>query len=105
MTDRLIIFIACLTLFLLVIPANAVIVTGKGLTEQEAVQDGLRTAVEMAAGVFVYAVTDVSSYIAQKDKVTSASGGFVHTYKILKMVKQDDIYLVTIDVVVDEKGI
>ena len=40
----------------------AVVVTGSGTTKDEAINNGLREAVEMYTGALVYGVTDVENY-------------------------------------------
>jgi len=53
----------------LLITANswAVVVAGSGTTKEDAINNGLREAVEMYTGALVYGVTDVQNYQVPKD--------------------------------------
>ncbi len=91
----------------LLIAANswAVIVTGSGQTKEEAINNGLREAVEMFTSTFVYGVTDVENYQVQKDQIVAASSGYVKNYRIIKTSKMDDLILITLDVKLSEDKI
>lgn len=83
----------------------AVVITGSGSTREEAINNGLREAVEMYTGALVYGVTDVENYQLQKDQIVASSLGYVKTYKIIKTAKIDDLVLVTLDVNLSEDKI
>ena len=91
----------------LLITANswAVVVTGTGTTKEEAINNGLREAVEMYTGALVYGVTDVENYQLQKDQIVAASLGHVKKYRMIKTAKIDDLVLVTLDVSLAEDKI
>ncbi|MFZ4439682.1 MAG: hypothetical protein ACOYOS_14740 [Syntrophales bacterium] len=91
----------------LLITANswAVVVTGSGTTKEEAINNGLREAVEMYTGALVYGVTDVENYQVQKDQIVAASLGYVKSYRIIKTSKLDDLLLITLDVTLSEDKI
>ena len=91
--------------FLLSSNSWAVVVTGSGITKEEAINNGLREAVEMYTGALVYGVTDVENYQLQKDQIISASLGYVKNYKITKTSKIDNLILVTMDVTLSEDKI
>ncbi len=85
--------------------ANAVVVTGTGSTKEEAVNKGLREAVEMYTGSLVYAVTDVINYQIQKDQIIATSLGHIKSYKIINTSNIDNSVLVTLDVKLAEEKI
>ena len=91
----------------LLIAANswAVIVTGSGRTKEEAINNGLREAVEMFTSTFVYGVTDVENYQIQKDQIVAASSGYVKSYRIIKTSNMDDLIMITMDVKLSEDKI
>ena len=91
----------------LLIAANswAVVVTGSGQTKEEAINNGLREAVEMFTSTFVYGVTDVENYQIQKDQIVAASSGYVKSYRIIKTSNMDDLILITMDVKLSEDKI
>jgi len=99
--------IFAMVIIVLLIAANswAVIVTGSGITKEEAINSGLREAVEMYTGSLVYGVTDVENYQVQKDQIVAASLGYVKKYRIIKTSKIDDLILVTLDVKLSEDKI
>jgi hypothetical protein len=90
---------------LLTANAGAVIVTGTGENKVEAINNGLRDAVEMFTSVLVYSVTDVENFQIQKDQIVSASSGYVKNYKIIKTSTMDELIIVTLDVEVSEEKI
>ena len=96
-----------LIIIVLLIAANswAVVVTGSGSTKEEAINNGLREAVEMYAGALVYGVTDVENYQIRKDQIVAASLGHVKIYRMIKTSKIDDLVLVTLDVSLTEEKI
>jgi hypothetical protein len=96
-----------LIIIVLLIAANswAVMVTGSGSTKEEAINNGLREAVEMYTGALVYGVTDVENYQLQKDQIVAASLGHVKKYRMIKTSKIDDLVLVTLDVSLAEEKI
>jgi len=85
--------------------AWAVVVTGSGTTREEAINNGLREAVEMYSGALVYGVTDVENYQVRKDQIVAASLGYVKKYRIIRTSKIDDLVLVTLDVSLAEEKI
>ncbi|MFZ4439955.1 MAG: DUF1566 domain-containing protein [Syntrophales bacterium] len=96
-----------MTIIGLLIAANswAVVVTGSGTTKEDAINNGLREAVEMYTGALVYGVTDVENYQVQKDKIVAASLGYVKYYRIVKTSKIDNLIMITLDVTLSEDKI
>ncbi len=94
-----------LIIIVLLVAANAwaVVVTGSGSTKEEAVNNGLREAVEMYTGALVYGVTDLENYQLRKDQIVAASLGYVKKYRIIKTSKIDDLVIVTLDVNLAER--
>ncbi len=59
---------------------NVVTVEGRGTTNEEALRDALRKAVELGAGQFIHAQSETRNYELVLDKVLSKSAGFVKGY-------------------------
>lgn len=99
--------ILAMVIITLLIAANswAVVVTGTGTTKDEAINNGLREAVEMYAGALVYGVTDIENYQLQKDQIVATTFGYIKGYRIIKTSKMDDLILVTMDVNVSQDKI
>ena len=94
-------------IMVLLLTANswAVVVTGSGTTKEEAINNGLREAVEMYTGTLVYGVTDFENYQLQKDQIVAASLGYVKNYRLIKTSKMDDLILITLEVTLSEEKI
>ena len=63
------------------------VASGEGMTETEAVQNALRSAIEQTYGVFVSANTDILNDDLVKDEVVTVSSGNIHSYKTLGCVE------------------
>ena len=63
------------------------VASGEGMTETEAVQNALRSAIEQTYGVFVSANTDILNDDLVKDEVVTVSSGNIPSYKILGCVE------------------
>ena len=61
-----------------------------------AVQDALRTAVEMGVGVVIQSRTEVKDFELIKDEIKSNAEGFVKEYDIIKEAAKDGKYNVTL---------
>jgi len=66
------------------------VTSGEGPTENEAVNEALRSAIEQAYGVFVSANTDILNDELVKDEIVTVSSGNIHSYKKLGCVEQAD---------------
>lgn len=99
------IFLVIIISLMMTTNAWAVVVTGSGSTKEEAINNGLRDAVEMYTGALVYGVTDVENYQLRKDQIVAASLGHVKKYRIIRTSKIDDLVLVTLDVNLAEEKI
>src|SRR3989338_7274939 len=84
---------------------TTVSIIGRGTTKEDAIQDALRNAVEKATGVFVYSTTDVENFQLVKDKIVTASRGYVKDYKITEDKKYEDIIILTVNVTVNDEAI
>jgi len=83
-----------------------VTVLGQGLDEEEAVRDGLRKAVERAAGTFIYSHSKAEDFALVKDTILTRSAGFVHSRKVVSKNKTlDGVWEVKLKVVVSVKGV
>lgn len=97
--------LAVIIMLLITTNSWAVIVTGTGTTRDEAIRDGLRKAVEMCAGSFVYAVTDVENYTLKLDQIVATSVGFAKSYRIIKESVMDNLIVMPMDVTISEDKI
>jgi len=84
---------------------STAIMIGQGGTREVAIQDAIRKAVETAAGVFVYSTTEVNNFMLVKDKIITASKGYVKDFKILEETNKEGVVFVKLDVNVDTEGI
>jgi hypothetical protein len=83
-----------------------VTVTGMGESEEEAIKDGKRKAVEQAAGAKIYSASKTKDFVLVKDTILTRAAGFVQEFKVLsKNVTEDDIHEVKMSVTVSKKGI
>ena len=94
-----------ITLLLLTTNAFAVVVSGSGETKEEAITNGLRAAVEMCTGSFIYGVTDIENYTMKKDQIVASSMGHIKNYRLLKVANIDNLVVVTLDVSLSEDKI
>lgn len=63
------------------------VTSGEGATENDAVNEALRSAIEQAYGVFVSANTDILNDELVKDEIVTVSSGNIHSYKKLGCVE------------------
>ncbi|MCF8120501.1 MAG: hypothetical protein K9L83_09865 [Deltaproteobacteria bacterium] len=77
---------------------------GEGRTRQEAINNGIRTAVEQALGTLVKSSTQVSQGKLVWDRIASASAGYVKKYDVIAEGKDpvSDVYKVKLNVSVDD---
>ena len=77
---------------------------GEGRTRQEAINNGIRTAVEQALGTMVKSDTQVTDGKLIWDRIASASAGYVKNYNVLAEGKDpvSEIYKVKMAVTVDD---
>lgn len=77
---------------------------GEGRTRQEAINNGIRVAVEQALGTMVKSDTQVSQGKLIWDRIASASAGYVKNYNVLAEGKDPvtDVYKVKLAVTVDD---
>jgi len=78
---------------------KTVVVTGSGLTEQDALKDLSRVAVEQVVGIYVLSNTIVKNYQVIKDNIYTHSNGFVKSFKVINKTKESGIY--KIEAIVD----
>lgn len=97
--------LAVIIMLLITTNSWAVVVTGTGTTRDEAIRDGLRKAVEMCAGSFVYAVTDVENYTLKLDQIVATSIGYAKNYRIIKETVMDNLIVMPMDVTISEDKI
>ena len=100
------IFTGILALFLFSAAARAMETTaiGEGQTRQEAINNGIRVAVEQALGTLVKSDTQVSQGKLVWDRIASASAGYVKKYDVLAEGKDPvtDVYKVKLLVTLDD---
>ena len=99
-------FTGILVLFFLSSAALAITTTaiGEGKTRQEAINNGIRAAVEQALGTLVKSDTQVSQGKLVWDRIASASAGYVKKYDVLAEGKDPvgDGYKVKLAVTLDD---
>lgn len=106
-TKRLFFLAALLcVLFLTIASAWAIetVAVGEGRSRQEAINNGIRTAVEQALGTMLSSMTQVKDGKLLHDKIVSASSGLVKSYDVLAEGKDpvSETYKVKLNVVIDE---
>ncbi len=74
----------------------AVLSGDKPAAREKAIEDGLRHAVEMAAGTKVSSLSEVEDFQTKMDQVLTHSQGFVKHYDILKEGMDGDVMQITI---------
>ncbi len=95
----------CLMLFLtsfsLAIEVTAI---GEGHTRQEAINNGIRVAIEKALGTYIKSQTEIGQGRLIYDRIVSASAGYVRNYKVLAEGKDPitDTYKVKLSVLIDD---
>jgi hypothetical protein len=67
----------------------------------EAIRDALRRAVEQAVGVSIEGRTLMVDLQVVEDRVVGQAAGFVRSYRLVQESRDDDLYRVTIEAVVD----
>jgi hypothetical protein len=84
--------------------AAETIAIGEGRTRQEAINNGIRVAVEQALGTMVKSDTQVTNGKLIWDRIASASAGYVKNYNVLAEGKDPvtDAYKVKLAVTVDD---
>jgi len=83
-----------------------VVVSGQGTTEDEALRDAKRKAVEQGAGAYIFSRSETKDFTLVKDTVLARSAGFVQGFDVLSKKKmEDDTFEIRIKAVVSIKGI
>jgi len=97
--------IICLVLFWNAMAlAMEVIAIGEGHTRQEAINNGIRTAIEKALGTYIKSSTEIGQGKMIYDRIASASAGYVKNYKVLVEGRDPvtDTYKVRLSVIIDD---
>jgi len=97
------IFIVGLLMALLpaLIFAETVTVEGTGQTQEEALHDAFRNAVERAVGIMIDSSTVTQNYAVVKDEIYAKSQGFIRDYQILSQRQQGRQTILSVKVTVD----
>jgi len=84
--------------------AMEVIAIGEGHTRQEAINNGIRAAIEKALGTYIKSSTEIGQGKMIYDRIASASAGYVKDYKVLVEGRDPvtDSYKVRLSVVIDD---
>ncbi len=84
--------------------ATEITVIGEGGTRQAAINNAIRNAVEEALGTYITSSTQVGQGKLIYDRITSASAGYVKSYKVLAEGRDPvtDTYKVKLVVIVDD---
>jgi hypothetical protein len=81
-----------------------VTVSGQGMTEDDALRDAKRKAIEQGAGAIIYSHSETKDFMLVKDTILSRSAGFIQSVDILSKKKmEDDTFEVRIKAVVSFK--
>lgn len=81
--------------------AKNITVTGRGMTETEATNDALRSAIENAVGVLVDSETIVANNVVLKDEIYTNTKGLINNYQVVSTQQNVDGWYVTINADVD----
>ena len=84
-----------------------VTVRGQGMSQQEAMNDAKRKAVERGAGAEVFSNTTVQDFVLIKDTILTRAAGFVQSVKIdgKPTESEDGVWEIRVKAVVSVKGI
>jgi hypothetical protein len=84
-----------------------VTVTGSGLSEEEAISDAKRRAVEKGAGAYIYSQSKTDNFVLVKDTILARSAGYVQKFTLIGKPKktEDGAVELRARVVVSVKGI
>ena len=83
-----------------------VTVTGAGVTEDDAVRDAMRKAIENGAGTFISSRSQARDFALVRDTVLARAAGFIQSRKILaKRELPDGTWQVKLSAVVSVKGV
>lgn len=85
--------------------AKNVQVTGQGSTENMALHNAMRTAIEQELGAFVDSKTLVKNQQIISDEISANSEGFISGYKIISNVVKNGIFFVTIQAEVNSYAV
>ena len=117
MTDAIRVLVVGLCLAVVALPARAqvvskgknlvqVTVTGEGTSEEEALRDAMRKAVERGAGTFISSQSEVKDFALVRDTVLARAAGFIQSREILsKNTTPDGMWTMKISAVVSVQGI
>ena len=72
---------------------ETVTVKGFGESKQEAVQDGLRSALMQIVGTYMSSKTVVKNYDLIEDKILTYSSGFIEGHKVLSTKRDKDLFV------------
>jgi len=77
---------------------ETVTVKGFGESKQEAVQDGLRSALMQIVGTYMSSKTVVQNYDLIEDKILTYSSGFIEGHKVLSTKRDKDLFVAELSV-------
>jgi len=82
----------------------SVTVVGEGATRQAAINNGLSEAVKQGLGVYVSSHSRVAQNVVSFDRITSASAGYVKSYRVLAEGKDpvSELYKVKLEAELDD---
>lgn len=86
----LIVFIGLMSVMQAQVDEVTLVVSGEGVTKDEAVTKALRSAIEQAFGVFVSANTEILNDKLVKDEIATVSSGNIKSYKELGLISKSD---------------
>jgi hypothetical protein len=84
---------------------GAIIKGNKKLAEKQAIEDGLRRALEKEIGAEITSKTVVENYQLVSDKIISKVKGYVKSYKIIKKEIKDGVITITLRVSIAKQNL
>ena len=82
-----------------------IIVTGYGVSREQALSNAFKTAIEQYIGVVVDSDTMLKNGKLIKDEILTASNGFIQTYKELSINKENGLFEVRVEAVVKSQKV
>lgn len=79
---------------------NKIIVTGHGVSREQALNNAFKTAIEQYIGVVVDSDTMLKNGKLLKDDILTASNGFIQTYREIMVNEENGLFEVSIEAVV-----
>jgi len=93
---RILLIITLITMLTSTALAGEVQVTGSGSTEQNAIHQAMREAIEREAGTFIDARTLVENHMLISNEIYTNSSGYIQNYEVIRSWQENGLYNVEI---------